>query len=93
MLVYADHVVLPFGMVPLLTMVAAATETLRVAPFVANNDLRHPALLAQDLATLDVLSGGRVEVAVGAGWNRPEYDALGLPFDPSASGSPASARP
>jgi probable F420-dependent oxidoreductase len=81
-LVCPDHVVAPFGMVPLLTWAAAATTTLRVAPFVANNDLRHPALLAQDLATLDVLSGGRVEVAVGAGWNRPEYDALGLPFDP-----------
>lgn len=82
-LVYPDHVIAPFGMVPLLAMAAAATEWLRVAPFVANNDLRHPALLAQDLATLDVLSGGRVEVAVGAGWNRPEYDALGLAFDPS----------
>jgi probable F420-dependent oxidoreductase len=80
-IVYPDHVVVPFGMVPLLTWAAAATERLRVAPFVANNDLRHPALLAQDLATLDVLSGGRVEVAIGAGWNRPEYDALGLPFD------------
>jgi probable F420-dependent oxidoreductase len=80
-LVYPDHVVVPFGMVPLLTWAAAATERLRVAPFVANNDLRHPALLAQDLATLDVLSGGRVEGAIGAGWNRPEYDALGLPFD------------
>ena len=81
-LVYADHVVIPFGFLPLLTTAAAATERLRVAPFVANNDLRHPALLAQDLATLDVLSGGRVEVAIGAGWNRPEYVALGLPFDP-----------
>ena len=79
---YADHVVIPFGFVPLLATVAAVTERLRVAPFVANNDLRHPALLAQDLATLDVLSGGRVEVAIGAGWNRPEYVALGLPFDP-----------
>jgi probable F420-dependent oxidoreductase len=81
-LVYPDHVVAPFGMVPLLAWAAAATERLRVPPFVANNDLRHPALLAQDLATLDVLSGGRVEVAAGAGWNRPEYDALGLRFDP-----------
>ena len=81
-LVYPDHVVVPFGFVPVLTTIAAATERLRVAPFVANNDLRHPALLAQDLASLDVLSGGRVEVAVGAGWNRPEYVALGLGFDP-----------
>ena len=81
-LVYADHVVNPFGFVPLLATAAAQTERLRMMPFVANNDLRHPALLAQDLATLDVLSGGRVEVAMGAGWNRPEYDALGLAFDP-----------
>ena len=80
-LVYPDHVVIPFGFVPLLATVAAVTDRLRVAPFVANNDLRHPALLAQDLATLDVLSGGRVEVAIGAGWNRPEYTALGIPFD------------
>jgi len=81
-LIYPDHVVAPFGLVPLLTWAAAATDRLRVTPFVANNDLRHPALLSQDLATLAVLSGGRVEVAVGAGWNRPEYEALGLPFDP-----------
>jgi probable F420-dependent oxidoreductase len=81
-LVYPDHVVVQFGMVPLLAWAAASTERLRVAPFVANNDLRHPALLAQDLATLDVLSDGRVEVAIGAGWNRPEYEALGLSFDP-----------
>ena len=78
-LVYPDHVVIPSGMVPLLTWAAAATTRLRVAPFVANNDMRHPALLAQDLATLDVLSGGRVIAAIGAGWNRPEYEALGIP--------------
>ena len=47
-----------------------------------NNDLRHPAVLAQDLASLAVLSGGRLDVAIGAGWNKPEYDAIGLPFDP-----------
>ena len=81
-LVLPDHVVAPFGFVPLLAAAAAVTDRLRVAPFVANNDFRHPALLAQDLATIDVLSGGRVEVAVGAGWNRPEYDALGIAFDP-----------
>jgi probable F420-dependent oxidoreductase len=80
-LVYADHLVLPFGFVPLLTWAAAATERIHVMPFVANNDLRHPAILAQDLASLDVLSGGRVEVGIGAGWNRPEYDAIGRPFD------------
>ena len=81
-LVFPDHVVIPFGFVPLLATAAAVTDRLRVAPFVANNDFRHPALLAQDMATLDVVSDGRVEVAIGAGWNRPEYDALGIPFDP-----------
>lgn len=81
-LIYPDHVVAPFGFVPLLASVAAVTERLRVAPFVANNDLRHPALLAQDLATIDLLSGGRVEVGIGAGWNRPEYAALGIAFEP-----------
>ena len=81
-LVYPDHLIHPFGVVPLLATVAAATERLRVAAFVFNNDLRHPAVLAQDLATLDRLSGGRVEVAIGAGWYEAEYDAIGLPFDP-----------
>lgn len=83
-LVYPDHVIHPWAVVPLLTAVAAATERLRVAPFVLNNDLRHPAVLAQDLATLDVLSGGRLEVAIGGGWNVPEYRALGIAFDPVA---------
>jgi probable F420-dependent oxidoreductase len=63
--------------------IAAATDRLRIAAFVLNNDLRHPAVLAQDLASLDVLSGGRLDVAIGAGWNRPEYEAIGLPFDPT----------
>ena len=58
-----------------MAVIAAATETLRIGTFVANNDLRHPAILAQDLATLDVLSGGRLDIGIGAGWNRPEYDA------------------
>jgi probable F420-dependent oxidoreductase len=54
-----------------------------VSAFVLNNDLRHPAVLAQDLASMDVLSGGRLDVAIGAGWNKPEYDAIGLRFDPT----------
>lgn len=62
---------------PLLAMVAAATERLRVGTFVLNVCLRHPAVLAQDLATLDALSGGRLEIGLGAGWNKPEHDAIG----------------
>jgi probable F420-dependent oxidoreductase len=68
--------------IPYLATVAAATTKLRITAFVHNNDLRHPAVLAQDLATLDVLSGGRLDVALGAGWNQPEYEAIGLSFDP-----------
>src|SRR5262245_14186183 len=78
-----DHLVAGnYAPIPYLATVAAATSTLRVAAFVHNNDLRHPAVLAQDLATLDVLSGGRLDVALGAGWNQPEYDAIGLSSDP-----------
>jgi probable F420-dependent oxidoreductase len=65
-----------------LTAVAMATERLRLCPLVLNNDLRHPAVLAQDLATIDVLSDGRLVVGIGAGWNEPEYRAIGIPFDP-----------
>jgi probable F420-dependent oxidoreductase len=82
-LVIPDHMVEQFSPVPVLATIAAATNRVRIAAFVHNNDLRHPAVLAQDLASLDVLSGGRLDVAIGAGWNKPEYDAIGLPFDPT----------
>ena len=82
-LVVPDHLIEQLSPIPALATIAAATERLRIAAFVHNNDLRHPAVLAQDLASLDVLSGGRLDVAIGAGWNRPEYDAIGLPFDPT----------
>jgi probable F420-dependent oxidoreductase len=82
-LVLPDHLVgLPSPTVTMAT-VAAATTSLRVGAFVLNNDLRHPAVLAQELASIDVLSGGRLDVAIGAGWNKPEYDAIGLRFDPT----------
>ena len=82
-LVVPDHLIDQMSPVPVMTAIAAATERLRVAAFVFNNDLRHPAVLAQDLASLDLLSNGRLDVAIGAGWNKPEYDAIGLPFDPT----------
>jgi probable F420-dependent oxidoreductase len=80
--VLPDHLVPQLAPIPYLATVAALTERLRIAAFVHNNDLRHPAVLAQELATLDVLSEGRLDVAIGAGWNEPEYRAIGLPFDP-----------
>ena len=80
--VLPDHLVPQLAPIPYLATVAALTERLRISAFVHNNDLRHPAVLAQELATLDVLSSGRLDVAIGAGWNEPEYRAIGLPFDP-----------
>jgi probable F420-dependent oxidoreductase len=79
--VVPDHLLDQLSPVVAMATVAAATSTLRMSAFVFNNDLRHPAVLAQDLASLDVLSGGRLDIAIGAGWNKPEYDAIGLPFD------------
>jgi len=65
-----------------LATVAAATKTLRVGSLVICNDYRHPVVLAKEVATLDVLSGGRFELGLGAGFSRPEYEAAGLPYDP-----------
>lgn len=61
---------------------AAATRTLRVGTLVIDNDYRHPVVLAKEAATLDLLSGGRFELGIGAGWLRAEYDRAGLTFDP-----------
>jgi probable F420-dependent oxidoreductase len=79
--VLPDHLLGQLSPVVAMATVAAATSTLRFSAFVLNNDLRHPAVLAQDLASIDVLSDGRLDVAIGAGWNKPEYDAIGLAFD------------
>ena len=76
-----DHLAAQLAPVPLLTAVAMATERIRLCPLVFNNDLRHPAVLAEELASLDVLSGGRLEVGMGAGWNEPEYRAAGIQYD------------
>ncbi len=80
-LVVPDHLIDQLAPIPAMATIAAVTERLRVAAFVLNNDLRHPAVLAQDLASIDVLSEGRLEVAIGAGWNRPEYDAIGVRYE------------
>jgi probable F420-dependent oxidoreductase len=81
--VLPDHLIDQLSPVVAMATVAAATSRLRMSAFVLNNDLRHPAVLAQDLASIDVLSAGRLDVAIGAGWNKPEYDAIGLRFDPT----------
>jgi probable F420-dependent oxidoreductase len=65
-----------------LTHAAAATTTLRVGTMVLDNDYRHPLVLAKEAATLDLLSDGRLELGIGAGWMRTDYDQSGIPYDP-----------
>lgn len=79
--VLSDHLLNSLAANVALAAVATATERLRIGHFVLNNDLRHPAVLHQELATLDVLSEGRLEIGIGAGWNEPEYTGSGIPFD------------
>jgi len=82
---FSDHLVDQFAPISALSVVAAVTSKLRIGTFVFNNDLRHPVVLAQELATLDRLSDGRLEIGIGAGWNKPEYEGAGLPYDPGAT--------
>lgn len=68
---------------PLLQAAAEVTD-LRVGTLVLNNDNRHPVVLAQEMAAMDVVTDGRLEIGLGAGWDRPEYDGAAMPFDPPA---------
>jgi alkanesulfonate monooxygenase SsuD/methylene tetrahydromethanopterin reductase-like flavin-dependent oxidoreductase (luciferase family) len=67
--------------VPALADALARTTTLATSVMVANQDLRHPAVLARDVVTLDRLGAGRMELGLGAGWAADEYAWAGLPFD------------
>jgi alkanesulfonate monooxygenase SsuD/methylene tetrahydromethanopterin reductase-like flavin-dependent oxidoreductase (luciferase family) len=66
--------------IPALTAAAMATERIRVGTSVLNPDLRHPAVLARDAASVDVLSDGRLELGLGAGWLEREFEAFGYAF-------------
>ena len=83
-MVIPDNLRYTLSPLPAVAMAAAATRSLRVGTYVLANDLRHPVTLAKDIATLDLLSGGRFELGIGAG--RPdsasENHMLGLAFDP-----------
>jgi probable F420-dependent oxidoreductase len=88
-LLLRDHFVPePFGdqLAPLvaLTAAACATRTLRIGSLVLDNDYRHPVVLAKEAATLDLLSEGRFELGIGAGWLREEYQRAGMAFDDPA---------
>lgn len=64
-----------------LSVAAAVTTDLRVSALVFANDYKHPAVLAKEIATLDVLSDGRVDLGIGAGWMQVDYEQLGMPYD------------
>ena len=64
-----------------LAAAAAVTTRLRVGTIVLSNDFRHPAIVAHEAASLNLVSGGRFELGIGAGWYQPEYDAAGIAFD------------
>ena len=85
-LLIRDHFVPDFfgdQFAPLIALAVAATVTdrLRIGTMVLDNDYRHPVMLAKEAATLDLLSGGRFELGLGAGWLRKEYRQAGLSFD------------
>jgi probable F420-dependent oxidoreductase len=78
----SDHFGPRVATVPALQAAAHATTTIRLGSFVFDNDYRHPALLQQEVATLDLLTDGRVEFGIGAGGDRLEYEQTGITFDP-----------
>ena len=81
-LVVPDHFHEGLGPITAMATAAMATSTLKVAPMVFNTDLRHPAVLARELASIDVLSEGRLEVGLGAGYNPLDYQRSGMVKDP-----------
>jgi probable F420-dependent oxidoreductase len=82
-LLLPDHFGAQFAPGPALAAAAGATRELKVGTLVLDNDYRHPVVTAKEMATLDVLSGGRLELGIGAGWMASDYDQSGIPLDPA----------
>jgi probable F420-dependent oxidoreductase len=81
-LVVQDHFAMKhLAPLPALMAAAAVTKHIRLGTIVLDNDFRHPALLAKEAATVDVLTGGRFELGIGAGWTGGDYQQTGIPFD------------
>ena len=76
-----DHFTDQLAPVPALMAAAQATSTLRVGALVFDNDYKHPVVLAKELATMDLLSDGRTEIGLGAGWMISDYQQAGMPYD------------
>ena len=80
-LLMPDHITSQLAPVAALAAAAAATNTLRIGSFVFDNDYRNPVMLAREATTLDLLSSGRLEFGLGAGWNTRDYEQLGIAYD------------
>ncbi len=76
-----DHFGEQFAPISALTAAAMVTDTLNVGALVFDNDYRHPVILAKEAATMHVLTDGRTEFGIGAGWMRTDYDASGMTYD------------
>ena len=76
-----DHFTDQLAPVPALMAAANATTTLRVGALVFDNDYKHPVVLAKELATIDLLSDGRLDIGLGAGWMISDYEEAGIPYD------------
>ena len=76
-----DHFTDQLAPVPALMSVADATTNLRIGALVWDNDYKHPVVLAKELATMDLLSDGRLELGIGAGWMISDYEQSGIPYD------------
>lgn len=84
MVTMPDHLTDRLAPMPAMISAAEATTRLRVGSNVLNNDLRHPVLVAREAATVDLLTDGRLQLGLGAGSIRAEYDQIGLAFDRGA---------
>lgn len=76
-----DHFGEQYSPIAAMAAAAAYTERLKVGTLVFDNDYRHPVVLAKEMATIDVVSEGRCEVGMGAGWMRSDYETSGIPMD------------
>ena len=77
-----DHFDAQYGPLVGATVAAEATSTLHIGTAVLNNDLRNPVVLAKEIATLGLAAEGRIEVGLGAGWLRSDYQETGIDYDP-----------
>lgn len=83
-LVMPDHLTAQLAPMPALAAAASVTTSLGIGTFVLANDYRHPLVMAREAATLALLSGGRFELGLGAGWKPADYRQLGMPYDAPA---------